>query len=308
MFAEHIPKINLGLGLVIIICFFLPWVSVDCGSVSVVKLSGYHLTTGNIPLDEHSLAALGEKLGGGKITANEGTEPLQKGHPQYYLIFVVIAALGVVLYSLQGMRAYSRVKSLSVAVFAALGLVGVIVSALLDFGLGIPAEAAMMIKTSYQAGFYGSVLSFLGVIALSFLWLKSAHEVPAQALPSELANLVVEAPEAVAIEEQPSWEESTPPAPEEPPAAGSAPASSPFPDLGTFGEAAKKPSETGPPGEKAPAPEPAGTDKQSSSKEQTIKLPLGIQPATRTCPTCGAVVGPFQTKCIRCGAKLKAGS
>ena len=299
MFAESIPKINLGLGLVVIVCFFLPWVSIDRGNVSFVKISGYNLTTGNIPLDERSLAALGDRLGGGKLTTNQTITPVQKGHPQYYLIFVVIAALGVVLYSIQGMRRYSRVKTLSVGVFGALGLLGIIVSALLDFGLAIPAEAATMIQTTYQVGFYGSVLSFLGVIVFSFLLMKSAHDVTAEPLSAELKNLVVETPPPVAMDDVPFDAEAAPapetPAPEPPPS------DSPFPDLTSFGEPAMK---AEPAGQKPPDAEKDSENKASSGKKEQIKLPL-VAPEAKACPTCGAAVGQFQSKCIRCGTKLK---
>lgn len=308
MFAEYIPKINLGLGLVVVICFFLPWVSVDCGNVSFVKLSGFNLTTGKIPLDERSMAAWSEKLGGGTVTANESPVGSQKAHPQYYLVFVVVAALGVVFYSFQGMREYTRVKGFSVAAFGGFGLIGVVLAALLDFGLGIPPEAAMMIQTSYQVGFYGSVLSFLAVIVLSYLWLKSAHEAPPEEVPDVLANITVETPPPMDMVGLPPGALGIPPAPEELAKKKMVSEHSPFPDLDSFGEPAPKPRAAEPPQEKPPLQEPAPPVKTSTSTTQKTKASPALQPGMKVCTGCGTPVGPFQTKCIKCGTKLKLGN
>ena len=35
---EHLPKINVGLACVILLCFFLPWISFSCGTVEFLKI------------------------------------------------------------------------------------------------------------------------------------------------------------------------------------------------------------------------------------------------------------------------------
>jgi len=279
MFGEYIPKINLALAAVIIGCFFLPWVSIDCGSVSRVKLSGYNLTLGQIPLDQEEMRELTQR-GGGNLTTDETEGGLPKGHPQYYLAFVIIAALGVILYTAQAMYQYARMKSMAVIVFGGVGLLGLIVAGLLDFGLGIPKEMSVVVQTTFQFGYYISVLSYIGIIGISGIWFKATQEMPAVELPKELQNLetqgsLVNEEGEVVLKEDPV--------------------------IATFGEVTTRPAapvtEEKPEGEKPPEVQPA----------QPAPPAAAPQPGVKACPSCGIAVGIYQTKCMKCGAKLKPG-
>ena len=248
----HLPKINLGLGVVVLICFFLPWVSIDCGNVAFLKLSGYQLATGKISLDESVLAQLKQQVG--DVQETDAAE--QQARPQFYLLAVAACAAGMIIYGVKMLSGVNRLNALAAAAFSVLGILVMLAASAFDYGLDIPPDAAMLIQTSHQFGFYMTVICFIGAGALSLLSLRAVAGQSDSLARIDFPAAPLQANTAVPPEPL------TPAAPQEDP----------------FGE----------------APETAPTSKP--------------QAGTRKCPSCGSPVGPFQTKCLKCGTKIKTGN
>ena len=104
---EHLPKINIASGVLIVICFFLPWFSIDCGNMAIVKVSGYDLASGKISLDENLLRQVSAQYGKGEEDYSE-IENQRNARPQFYLVIVVLCALGIIGYSAKMLNEIGR--------------------------------------------------------------------------------------------------------------------------------------------------------------------------------------------------------
>lgn len=169
---EHVAKINLSLGCLVIVCFFLPWVGLSCGDITFVKLSGYQLTTGKIPLDDEVLRQYQTNLGIENSEEGFSTQT-QQAPPKFYFLIVVICALNIIFFSAKMLGELDRAKLFIGMLFADIGAVFMIILAVIDFGIDIPSGSEMIIQTSYQVGYYATLFSLFGVAGLSVLGVKA---------------------------------------------------------------------------------------------------------------------------------------
>ena len=185
MFA-HIPKISAGLGCLILGCFFLPWISFSCGTVTFLEFSGYHLTAGKVPINESVIRQYEQRAG--KVSEDERVPDEMKGpRPRFIYLIVIICALNIVAFSLKMMDGViDRWKSMAVMVFGSIGFVFMVAAAILDFGIDIPSGSEMLIQSSIEIGYFGTLFGFSGTIALSLLSIWGAGQLRTQAVLADL--------------------------------------------------------------------------------------------------------------------------
>ncbi len=185
MFA-HIPKINAGLGCFVLLCFFLPWVSFSCGTVTFLKLSGYHLTAGKVPVDEAAVRNYEDRAGS---LANDDRIPddVKTSTPKFIYLVVVICAVNIIGFSLRMLEGGAdRFKSIAVLVFAGIGSAFMIAAAALDFGITIPSGPEMLIESSLEPGFFGTLVAFAASAGLSLFSLTALGKAQVRTAPVEL--------------------------------------------------------------------------------------------------------------------------
>lgn len=261
MLMEHLSKINLSLGALVLICFFLPWFSVDCGNITVLKVSGYDLTTGKIAVDDDMLRQATSQYGQSDQDFSAlGNE--RGARPQFYLLMVAMCALGIIGYSAKMMNEFNKVGTIAVIAFSVFGLLLVIFTVTRDFGMEIPSDAAMFVQISNQFGFYGTVLGFLAAAVLSVIGLRANAE-PDDELETLSIPIPAIPPTAVDIE-QLTLDEPL-----------NVAATNDFTEF----------------------------EKTEPQEPKKTVVPKGA----KACPSCGVVVSVYQTKCMKCGAKLKPG-
>ena len=202
MILEHFSKINISLGALVIICFFLPWLSVDCGNVTIAELSGYDLATGHIVLEQSAMQQLTQR--------GQDFSALQREHqarPQLYLVVVVFCALGMVGYGIRMLQELNRVGMFAVGVFGVFGILLMAFAAGRDFGIDIPADAARLVQISHPLAFYVTMISFLGTVVLSVLGICGSTEASEESVTIELP-IAADEKLSNTIEELPIEEES----------------------------------------------------------------------------------------------------
>lgn len=183
---QHIPKINAGLGCLALLCFFMPWISFSCGAVTFLELSGYHLTAGKVPVDESVIRQYEQRAG--RLSEDERVPEEVKGQrPKFIYLIVVICAANIIAFSMRMMDGVvDRWKSIAVMVFADIGFVFMIVAAILEFGMEIPPGSELLIQSSLELGYFGTLFSFTGVVALSLLSIRTLGRARVPVAPVEL--------------------------------------------------------------------------------------------------------------------------
>ena len=142
-----VRTITLGIFLLAVIFFLLPWVSISCAGEDLVQISGMDMVTGSyeLPVDE------------GMPTAGE-TEPLA-------IWALGAAAIGLIftLFSSQ----FARV----IPVLAGLAGIGLLVWLKIKIGNDIsgelPAEAAGLIQVNYLYGYWLTLAAFAAATIMS---------------------------------------------------------------------------------------------------------------------------------------------
>jgi len=175
MLLDHFPKFNIAFGVVVLICFFLPWVSIDCGETTIVELSGYDLTIGHVVLEQDAANKLSAEL----ARSGGSSEPLEGEHhisPQFYLLVVALCSLGIIGYSVRMREEVNRVGMVAVGIFGVFGILLMTFAAARDFGLDLPADAARMVHISHPIAFYVIILAFSASVALSVLAMRGTSE------------------------------------------------------------------------------------------------------------------------------------
>ena len=175
MIVEHLPKINIVLGVLVIIFFFFPWVSVEVGNIVIMKCSGYDLATGNISVNERALQQESGELGTGS-QVQPSTQGDRSARPQLYLLITIVCALGIMGYSSKMLSEFTRVGTVAVMAFGVFGLLIMVFGLWRDFGMDISADVASVIKAPGQLALYFTITSFLVSVALSFIGLRAFAE------------------------------------------------------------------------------------------------------------------------------------
>jgi hypothetical protein len=170
---EHIPKINAGLGCLALLCFFLPWISFSCGTVTFLNISGFHLAAGKMPVDETVIRQYEQR--GGSVTGDERIPSDVRGaRPRYVYLIVPLCALNIIGFSLRMMGGgMDRFKAVAVMAFADIGCVFLVGAGLMDFGFEIPPASSMLIQSSLEPGYFGAVAAFLAAGVLPLLTLRA---------------------------------------------------------------------------------------------------------------------------------------
>ncbi len=175
MILEYYSKINIALGSIVLLCFFLPWVNIGCGNVTITRLSGFDLTMGHITIDDeamHQVEAEASRTGSAinRIQAEHNTRP------QFYLLVIVVCALGIVGYGVRMMQELNRVGIFAVGAFAVFGLLLIVVASARDFGVDLPQDVARVVHVGHGAGFFLMLASLLASAALSVITLRATSE------------------------------------------------------------------------------------------------------------------------------------
>ncbi|TVQ55205.1 MAG: hypothetical protein EA366_11135 [Spirulina sp. DLM2.Bin59] len=149
-----LKRISASMFVIILLCFFFPFVTVSCGNTQVAELSGIQLVTG-------SKVETPEFAGGEEIeTVRPNTQAL-----------VALAAAGV------GLGTSFLKFHRSVLVTAGSGALGTIMllslksgidKSLLERGAGFAGLAGL--RVTYGLGFWGSLLLFIAAAAFN-IWL-----------------------------------------------------------------------------------------------------------------------------------------
>jgi hypothetical protein len=133
--------ITLGIFLLAIIFFLLPWMSVSCAGEDLVRVSGLDMVTGSydVPGNEDFAGTSGE------------TEPLT-------IWALGVAAVGLI-FSLFTSN-FSRVLR-ALSGLAGIGLlIGLQLKISNDFGAGLPAEASGLVQVNYLYGYWLTIVAF----------------------------------------------------------------------------------------------------------------------------------------------------
>ena len=143
---------------VVLICFFLPFISVSCGAQKVVTLSGVQLVTGTT-IEQPDLFGEGQQA------------ETMDGEPLAILAFLsAVAGLGL-----------SFLKGRKVAIAPAVsGAAGSVLLLLLKSRIDneVLSQGGGMIQVEYEIGFWLTILVFLSAAGLNgFLLLQSKEEV-----------------------------------------------------------------------------------------------------------------------------------
>ncbi len=275
MIFDNLPKVNIALGTVVLVCFFLPWISIDCGNMTFVKVSGLQLTTGNIPLDEARMEELSNQFGRRMALDESGDEVSQstQTEPRFYFLAILVCAGTLIFYSYRMMSQLTRVEILGALIPGGIGALSMLFFLASDFGIDMPADAAVIIQVTPQFGFYGTLLAFIGVTTLSAMSLR-AFEPPEkpQAAAAQPGPRFVPA-EPVILDPDPKQDGNVEILIDETP----------------LEKALDLPQVYEPPKEQKPAQTPAKP----------------APPGAKACPSCGAVVGIYQTMCMKCKSPLK---
>lgn len=154
-------KIIGSASVVVIICFFLPWVLVSCEGQAVASFSGWQLAAG------------------GNIPTALGSQPME-GSPVLFLILLAAIGCLAIIYLI-----YRRQLALQIGSFAAIGLAVLSLLIMLFKMISFQSDGNetnfMNIEVRYQFGLFGTVLGYLGIIAGAALTLtKKAHPAPAE--------------------------------------------------------------------------------------------------------------------------------
>jgi len=160
-----VRTITLGIFLLAIVFFLLPWVSVSCAGEDLVRVSGMDMVTGSydVPGNEEFAATNGE------------TEPLA--------IWVLgVAAVGLI-FSLFTSD-FSRV----LRVLSGLAGIGLLIWLKIKIGndvsAGLPAEASGLVQVNYLYGYWLTLAAFAGGAIMS-------------AVKSKFGLKIVKVPEAI---------------------------------------------------------------------------------------------------------------
>ncbi|GEM_PF-6663693 len=277
MIFDNVPKINIALGTVVVICFFLPWISIDCGNETFVKASGLQLTTGKIPVDDAQMEEFSNQFGHRvdlDATGDAASQSRQR-KPRLYFLAILLCAGVVVFYSYRMLSRLSRVEIMGALIPGGLGTLGMLFFLADDFGIDMPPDAAVMIQVTPQFGFYGTLLGFLGVTTLSALSLRAFKppEEPPAVTNEPAARYVTAEPVILDLDRKGEGNVEI------------------FIDETPLEKALDLPQVYEPPKETKPV-QPAGKP---------------APPGAKTCPNCGTVVGLYQTMCMKCSSPLKPG-
>jgi hypothetical protein len=185
---EHIPKINTGLGCLVLACFFLPWISFSCGTVTFLDLSGYHLTAGKVPVDESVVRQYEQR--GGSVSGDERIPESMKGSaPRYIFLIVPLCAVNIIAFSLRMIDGgMDRFKAVAVMAFADIGFVFLVGAAVLEFGLELPPSSGLLIQSSLEPGYFASLFGFFAVAGGSILTMRAVGQARVPSPADELES------------------------------------------------------------------------------------------------------------------------
>ena len=133
---NQIPKVGpkwASIGAILVLfCFFMPWLMVSCGGITV-KASGWQLSTGNF---------------------GSGYQNQVQAYPAIFLILLV-GLIGFVC--LNGKRS----GAIAAIVSGLAGVIGMIV-----FSANLSSQSTYYVQVSYEVGYYGEWLGFLIMIGV----------------------------------------------------------------------------------------------------------------------------------------------
>lgn len=176
----QLPKINLCAALVVIGCFFLPWISVDCNGTAAIRLSGYQLATGKVEPDRPLLRQIGRETGSEVRSFSELDRDDQAG-ARYHFFVVGVCALAMIYYAIRMWAGRNRTQVVAQTAMSGAGMLFLLVLGLSDFGLTIPSHLALVLDTTYQIGYYLTFLAFLGALACNVIGLIRYTDIPVAA-------------------------------------------------------------------------------------------------------------------------------
>ena len=286
MTFDIFPKINIGFGVVVLICFFLPWISIDCASETFTRVSGFQLATGLISVDEIQLEELTSRYGNRlDPDGNDGTLSESKhAKPRFYFLVIVACAAAATFSSYKMLKGLTRLKMFGVLIPGGLGALGTLFFLATDFGIDIPADLTSVIQVTAQPGLYLTVLGFLGITTLSAISLKSFSPpqptpVPQSQPKPAQSTSAHRKPTHLALEEEVILELDRPREGVE--------------DIML---------------EKKSTEDELNLPQVYEDPNEPKPAPKAPEAGTKNCPKCGAIAGIYQLKCMKCSSPLKPGN
>lgn len=159
---DQIKKLSPAAFAVIIICFFLPFVSITCGGQSVMTLTGIKLITGaeykaQNMFDQQTM--MDDTMGMKKEQENIDPQPMA-------LLALLMAVAGAGLSFIR--------KKMTAIICAVVSVLGAVFLLLLKASLDgdIPSEAEMVVSIEYQFGYWLALLLFIAEAVLQWLSYK----------------------------------------------------------------------------------------------------------------------------------------
>jgi len=148
MLVKTTKKISASFFALILICFFLPFVSVSCQNLSILKLSGIELVTGTTM----KMPSLGSQSEEEKIPADARA-----------IFALTAAAVG-----LGTSFSEKRRSTLFSAISAVIGFSSLLwLKSSLDSEIAKQGSDFMGIKVTYESGFWGAFLLFISASILN---------------------------------------------------------------------------------------------------------------------------------------------
>jgi hypothetical protein len=162
-------------GVIVILCFFLPWVLVSCTALGIntgIKASGYEIATGNYSLSKqvNQLNQLGGLFG-----SSYGIDTTSAYGFTAYPALVLIPLLGAIgIYSLSGRRS----GSVLAVITGVLGVLAMILFTIIvnnKVGSQINSYGMGVFHFTYQIGYWGSWIGFLWLLITGMVSLRQQN-------------------------------------------------------------------------------------------------------------------------------------
>lgn len=189
---EHERKIRPALAIIVVICFFMPFVQLTCGGQKIATLTGFDLATGTtvVPPDMMSGFPGGQSYAQGQSvpteTWYESTEPEPEPMPQPEMgegkIDAVWSATGALVFALVALLAsFMSDRRGYVISSASAGICAVLLLILKANGLGeMPPEAVGILGVEWTMQYWAALVCSGLLAVFTFRLLGTIESAPAE--------------------------------------------------------------------------------------------------------------------------------
>ncbi|MGH2753657.1 MAG: hypothetical protein ACRDLB_04425 [Actinomycetota bacterium] len=163
--AEKVRRFSYGFWLLIILCFFLPFLSVTCSGTELITATGLDFVIGGeVEINEEFEEAFEDPFGTGETDL--GTEPTEKDVPEEFesvaeddsvdpSVFAILALAGAIAGLVLAFAIRSGRRDMLLSVVALVIILSLII---FRFDVGIDTEGAAGLSVDYRYGYWLAML------------------------------------------------------------------------------------------------------------------------------------------------------